>query len=62
MSIKYLETDLTDEGPIRWYEIGDAIYGLTFDWKILDSDGVPVTESAEISAVRNVIVKYETPQ
>jgi hypothetical protein len=59
VTVKYLETDTTDEGPIRWYKIDDEVYGLTLGWKILDSDSVPVTESAEISEVRKQIVNYE---
>lgn len=59
MSVKYLETDTTDDGPIRWYEIDGTTYGLDIGWKILDGDGVPMTESAETSEARKQIVNYE---
>lgn len=56
MSVKYLETDLTDEGRIDWYEIDGVTCGRTSDGKILDSDGVPLVN--DISA-RYEIAKYE---
>lgn len=59
MTIKYLETDITDEGPIRWYGVDDETYGLDAEGKILESDGTPVTDTHEAQAVIRVIAKFE---
>lgn len=56
MSVKYLETDITDEGQIRWYEIDGVTYGATSDGAILDSDGSRLVND---SNARWAIEKYE---
>jgi hypothetical protein len=59
MSVIRFGHDTMDEYTIAWYEIDSVVYGVTSEGEILDSDGVPVTESAESTSVRNVIAKYE---
>jgi hypothetical protein len=56
MSVKYIETDITDEGEVRWYEIDGVTYGATSDGKILDSDGDPLVNDTK---ARTEIEKYE---
>jgi hypothetical protein len=62
MTVTYLETDVTDEGPIRWYDIDGTTCGLDIGWKILDSDGRPMVEGAETSELRKQIINYEAPK
>ena len=56
MSVKHIETDITDETTIKWYEIDGVAYGLTGDYKVLDSDGVPVVNDTH---VRWAIERFE---
>lgn len=56
VTIEYLETDETDEGPIHWYRIDGETYGTTEDGKILDSGGCPLPEGcAEVLRVRRAV-------
>lgn len=59
MNIKYLETDITDEGPIRWYSIDDEPYGLDSEGIVLDSGGSPIGDEVERRHVIRQIEKFE---
>jgi hypothetical protein len=57
MNVKHLETDITDEGNIDWYDIDGVTYGATSDGKILDSDGMPLVND---SNARGAIERFES--
>jgi hypothetical protein len=59
MSVKYLETDVTDEGPIRWYEIDGETYGFDSEGVVLDAGGSPISDDVERRVTLRQIAKFE---
>jgi hypothetical protein len=59
MGVKHLETDVTDEAIINWYDIDGVTYGATSDGKILDRDGVQIVNDGN---ARWAIERFEADQ
>jgi hypothetical protein len=59
MSVKYFETDITDEGQIRWYGIDGEMYGFDSEGVILGAGGSPITDEVKRRYTILQIAKFE---